>query len=374
MPIEIREVKSRKDLKTFIGLPEKIHAGHENWVHPVYMDDWKYFDARKNKAFAYCDTLLLLAYRGAEAVGRIMGIINRRFNEHRKENIARFANLETYEDRDVFRALVGRVEEWAREKGMARIIGPYGFSDQDPEGWMIEGFENHATIATYYNYEWMPRWIEEDGYGKDVDYYVYRLAIPEVLPEFYKKIFERIQRRGQYEMVEFRSRKEIKPSVRPILSLMNDCYVNSNIYGYHPLDEKEMDELAKKYLPVLDPRFVKAVKKGPDFVAFIVGIPDMTAGIRKARGRLFPFGLFKILRAAKKTKQLDLLLGGIREDCQGFGLDVFMGTRMIASAREAGFECLDTHHELESNVKVRAEMEKMGGVLYKKFRVFTKNL
>jgi hypothetical protein len=220
----------------------------------------------------------------------------------------------------------------------------------------------------------MPRWIEEESYGKDVDYYVYRLAIPEVLPEFYKKIFERIQRRGQYEVVEFASRKEIKPCVRPILSLMNDCYVNSNIYGYHPLDEKEMDDLAKRYLPVLDPRFVKAVKKGPDFVAFIVGIPDMTEGIRKARGRLFPFGVFKILRAAKKTKQLDLLLGGIREDCQGFGLDVFMGTRMIASAREAGLECIDTHHELESNVKVRAEMEKMGGVVYKKFRVFTKNL
>ena len=374
MSLIIRNVETKKDLKTFIHLPEKIHAGRPGWTPPLYMDEWAYFNPKKNRAFAFCDTILLLAWKDGKPVGRIMGIINRRFNEHRKENIARFANLETYEDRDVFRALVGRVEEWAREKGMARIIGPYGFSDQDPEGWMIEGFENHATIATYYNYEWMPRWIEEDGYGKDVDYYVYRLAIPEVLPEFYKKIFERIQRRGQYEMVEFRSRKEIKPSVRPILSLMNDCYVNSNIYGYHPLDEKEMDELAKKYLPVLDPRFVKAVKKGPDFVAFIVGIPDMTAGIRKARGRLFPFGLFKILRAAKKTKQLDLLLGGIREDCQGFGLDVFMGTRMIASAREAGFECLDTHHELESNVKVRAEMEKMGGVLYKKFRVFTKNL
>ncbi|HOI45828.1 MAG TPA: hypothetical protein PLX50_09470, partial [Candidatus Aminicenantes bacterium] len=98
MPIEIREVKSRKDLKTFIGLPEKIHAGHENWVHPVYMDDWKYFDARKNKAFAYCDTLLLLAYRGAEAVGRIMGIINRRFNDYREVKIARFGYLEARED------------------------------------------------------------------------------------------------------------------------------------------------------------------------------------------------------------------------------------------------------------------------------------
>lgn len=374
MPLEIRPVATKKDLRRFIYLPEKIHAGQPQWTPPIYMDEWTYFNPKKNRAFAICDTVLLLAWKDGAPVGRIMGIINRKFNERRKENIARFACLETYEDREVFRALVKWVEDWAREKGATRIIGPYGFSDQDPEGWMIQGFELHATIATYYNFEWMPRWIEEEGYGKDADYFVYKVPVPRVLPEFYKKIFERLQRRGQYRLVEFASRKDIKPCVRPILSLMNDCYVNSNIYGYHPLDEQEMDDLAKRYLPVLDPRFVKAVKKGPDFVAFIIGMPDMTAGIRKARGHLFPFGLLHIMRAAKKTKQLDLMLGGVRDDCQGLGLDVYMGTRMIASAVEAGYEFMDTHHELEVNVKVRAEMEKMGGVVYKKFRVFTKAL
>jgi hypothetical protein len=259
-----------------------------------------------------------------------------------------------------------------------RSSGPWcgtsRISDQDPEGWLIQGFEHHATIATFYNFEWMPTWIEAEGYAKDADYFVYKISVPKEFPDFYKKIYERIRRRGQFELVEFKSRKEIKPVVRPVLSLMNDCYVNSNIYGYHPLDGQEMDDLAKRYLPVLDPRFVKVVKKGDEFVAFVIGMPDMTAGIRKARGRLFPFGLFHILRAGKKTKQLDLLLGGIREDQRGLGLDVFMGFRMIESARKAGFEFMDTHHELEVNVKVRAEMEKMGGVVYKKYRVFTKNL
>jgi hypothetical protein len=374
MNITIKEVKSRKDLKKFIYLPEKIHADHETWIHPIYMDEWAYFDAKKNKAFSYSDTILLLAYKGDEVVGRIMGIINSRYNEYKKEKTARFGYLETWEEEDVIRALLQAVENWARDKGMTKMIGPYGFTDQDPEGLLIEGFQHHATIATYHNFDWMPRMIEKMGYDKDVDYYVYQLDVPKEIPEFYKKILERVKRKGNFEIHELRKRKQIKPWIIPVLDLMNECYIGSNIYGYTPLDEQEMMDLAKRYLPVLDPRFVKVITKEGEIVAFIVGIPDMTEGIKKARGRLLPFGFLKILRAAKKTKQLDLLLGAVKECHRGRGLDVLMGVGMIMSAQEAGFEVMDTHHELESNVKVRAEMEKMGGQLYKKYRVYLKTL
>ncbi len=374
MTLEIRGVKNRKDLRTFIYLPEKIHANHENWVPPIYMDEWNYFNPHKNKAFAYCDTILLLAFREEKPIGRIMGIINSRYNEQRKEKTARFAYLEAWEDRDAVYALLSQVEEWARQKGMTRIIGPYGFSDQDPEGFLIEGFENRATIATYYNFEWMPSLVEKEGYTKDVDYFVYKLEVPKEFPEFYKKIYERIKRKGNFEIVEFQKRKELKPWIIPVLDLMNECYTGTNIYGYTPLDEKEMNDLAKRYMPVLDPRFVKVVKRDDEVVAFIVGIPDMTEGIQKARGRLLPFGFLKILKASKKTKQLDLLLGAIKEKYRGRGLDVLMGVRMILSANKAGLETMDTHHELESNVKVRAEMERMGGKLYKRYRVYQKKL
>jgi len=374
MDVNIREVKTKKDLKAFIFLPEKVHANHENWVHPVYMDEWKYFEPKKNEAFSYSDTVLLLAFRGEEAVGRIMGIINSRYNEYRKEKTARFGYLEAEEDEEVVRSLLSYVEDWARKKGMTKIIGPYGFSDQDPEGFLIEGFENRATIATYYNFEWMPRFVERQGYTKDVDYFVYKLDVPKEFPEFYKRIYERVQRKGNFEVVEFRKRKELKPWIKPILHLMNECYTGSSIYGYAPLDEKEMENLAKRYMPVLDPRFVKAVKKDDEVVAFVVGMPDITEGIQKAKGHLFPFGFLKILRAAKKTKQLDLLLGAIKEKYRGRGLDVLMGVKTIFSAHEAGLEVIDTHHELEENVKVRAEMERMGGKIYKRFRVFQKAL
>jgi GNAT superfamily N-acetyltransferase len=374
MKVTVKEVQDRRDRKTFIYLPEKIHAGHSGWVPPIYMDECSYFNPRKNRAFSYSDTIILLAFRGEKPAGRIMGVINHRYNEFSGDKAARFGYLETWQDEDVIRTLLNRVEEWARERGIKRIIGPYGFTDQDPEGFLIEGFDSPVTIPGYYNFEWMPEMVEKMGYTKDIDYVVYKIAVPEELPEFYVKIFERAKRKGHFEVVEFTKRKQLKPWIIPVLQLMNECYSGSRIYGYAPLEEDEMISLAKRYLPLLNPRFVKAVKHEDELAAFIVGMPNLADGIRKARGRLLPFGLWKIFREAKKTKQLDLLLGAIKESYRGRGLDVLMGVAMLKSAREAGMKVLDTHHEMETNLKVRAEMERMGGEIHKRFRVYQKML
>ncbi len=374
MPVEIREIADRRELKTFIFLPEKIHAGRPNWTPPIWIDEWQYFDPRKNSSFEHCDTLRLLAWRGSEAVGRIMGIIHHRYNEHFNERTARFGFLETWEDQEVFHALLERVEEWARDRGMERVVGPYGFSDQDPEGWLIEGFEHHATIATYYNFPWTNDFIEAAGYTKDVDYFVYRVPVTDQTPAFYRRIHDRVMKRGGFQLVTFSKKKELRPWVEPILSLMNEAYTGSGIYGYAPLNSEEMHELARKYLPILDPRFVKVVTREDEPVAFVVAMPDLTEGIRAARGRLLPLGLFKILRARKRTEQLDLLIGAIKEEHRGKGLDVLIAVDMFESARQAGLTFMDTHHELEYNTAVRAEMERINGEIYKRFRIYQKAL
>lgn len=374
MDVIIKEVKSRRELKDFIFLPAKIHRGRPLWVPPIYADERAYFNPKKNVSFSFSDTVLFLAIKDGKTSGRIMGIINRKHNEIKQTKTARFCYLEAYEDKAVVSALLKAVEDWARERGITRIIGPYGFTDQDPEGFMIEGFEHGVTIASYYNMEWMPAMVEDLGYRKDIDYFVYKLDVPEEIPEFYKKILQRVKRKGNYELIEFRKRREIKPWIKPVLSLMNECYTESEIYGYTPLSEKEMEELAARYLPVLDPRFIVGVKNEEGVIAFIIGMPDVTDGIRRAKGRLLPIGFLKILRASKKTKQLDLLLGAVKEKYRGRGLDVLMGVKIIMAANEAGYKIMDTHHEMETNVRVRAEMEKMGGKIYKKYRVYQKNL
>lgn len=372
MSVEIKQVKNRKDIKRFIYLPAKIHHHHLNWVPPIYIDEWRYFNPKKNKAFSYCDTTLVLAFRNGRVVGRIMGIINHRYNDYSQKKTGRFAYFECWDEQEVAHALLGHIENWARRRGMTKLIGPFGFSDQDPEGFLIEGFECLPTTATYYNFEYMLRLLRNESYTKEIDYVVYKVDILKEIPEFYKTIYQRIISRGEFKLIEFTKRSQLKPHIRPILRLMNECF--SDLYGFMPLDEQEMSDLAKRYLPVIDARFVKVVTKNNEIVSFIVGVPNMSEGIQKTKGHILPFGLFTILRAAKKTKQLDLLLGAVKEKYRGRGLDVMLGLKTIESAQKAGFEYIDSHHELETNTKMRAEMERLGGKVYKRFRIFQKKL
>jgi len=372
MTIKIKPVENRKDLKKFIQFPGKIHRNHDKWVPPIYRKEWKYFDPNKNRAFSYSSTLLALAYEENEVVGRIMGIINHRYNRCRNEKNARFGYLECPNDQNIIHALLTYIEQWAKREGMDKIVGPMGFSDQDPEGFLLEGFNYEPTLATYYNFEYIIPLIEAENYIKEVDYVVYKVDIPNENPEFYNKIVDRIHRKKIYTLLEFKKRKELKKFIKPILALMNDCF--KEIYGYLPLEEEEMIELAKQYLVILNPRFIKVIKKNGSLAAFIIAVPNMSPGIRKAGGRLFPFGIFKILAAVRKTHQLDILIGGIKKEDRGKGLDVLLGDAVFKEARRAKLEFLDSHHQLELNTKVRAEMERLGGRVIKRFRIYQKQL
>jgi hypothetical protein len=373
MTPSVSEVRSRRDLARFVALPPKFHRGHANWLPPIYVDDRRFFDPRRNPSFERNDTLLLLADRGGRPAGRIMGIVPRRSNEIRAEANARFGFMECADDPEAAHVLLQAVEQWARRRGMTRMVGPMGFSDQDPEGFMVEGFEETPTLACTYNQDHMNRLVLGEGYAKEIDYVVYSVPVPEVMPADQLRVMDRVARNGNFRIVEFTRRKELKAVARPVLGLMNETF--KDIYGYAPLDEAEMRDLAKRYLPVLDPRFLKIVLDRDGIMSgFIIGIPNFTAGIRKAKGRLFPFGLVLILRASKRARQLDLVLGGIKAGCRGRGLDVMLGLKIIESARDAGYLRLDSHRELENNLKVRAAMEHWGGVVYKRFRVYGKEL
>lgn len=372
--IVIQEVNSKEELRKFIHLPAAIHQNHSNWVPPIYMDDWEFFDPKKNKSFEFCDTILLLAYRSGEVVGRIMGIIHHTYNEKHQEKNARFAFFETWNDEEVANSLLLFVENWGREKGMEKLVGPLGFSDKDPQGFLIEGYDEPCVIASNCNFPYQVELLEKNAFTKEVDLVEYKIDIPNPLPEFYLRIEERaIRMNPNLRVLEFTSRSKVKPYIHPILHLLNETF--TEIFGFTPFMEKEMDDFANRYLFLINPRYIKVVVNESDkVVAFVVGMAHIGDGIQKSKGKLFPFGIFQIINSGRKSKQLNLLLGGIDPVYRGKGLDVMMGVKMMQSATALGKTIIDSHLELESNVKVRAEMEKMGGVVYKRFRVFSKNL
>jgi ribosomal protein S18 acetylase RimI-like enzyme len=268
--------------------------------------------------------------------------------------------------------LLKHIEEWARLKGMKKLVGPLAFSDKDPQGYLIEGFNEPVVIASHCNYKYIVDHLVSLGFKKDIDLVVYKIKIPEKTPELYSKVAERAKRNNPgIVLLEFTKRKDLKPWIRPIFTLINDTFIQ--IYGFMPFTLEEMDDFANRYLLIMDPRLIKVVvNENLEPVAFVIGMPDISKGIKKSKGYLFPIGILHLLVAGRRSKQLNLLLGAVHPDYQNRGLDTIMGLSMLDSARKQNLQFIDSHLEMETNTKVRAEMEHMGGKVYKTYRIFGK--
>ncbi len=367
----IKEVTSARQLHDFIYLPEKVHRNEPTWLPPLYMDERLLFNKKKNKSYKYADAILLLAYRGKKPVGRIMAIVNNRYNEIHKENHGRFCFMECYDDKEVFHALIASAEDWARNKGMTRLVGPLGFSDKDPQGFQIEGFEYPMIMTSANNSPYMVSLLESEGYEKKVDLVNYLGKMPEDLPEVYKKVLSRVEKTEGYKIREFETKRELKKVIIPALELMNETF--REIYGFVPLTDKEKVEFVNRYLLILDPKFIKVVEVNGQLIGFAVGIPDPSPGILACRGRLLPFGFFKVLNEMKRTRKLMMMLGGVKKEYRGKGIDVLMGVKILESAIKQKMEHIDSHLVLEDNKKMRAEYERVGSKVVKKFRIYQKD-
>jgi GNAT superfamily N-acetyltransferase len=370
--IVIKEVVTRRDKRRFINLPARIHKNDKNWLPPIYMDERELFDQKRNKSYKFADTVLYLAFIDRKIVGRIMGIISKRYNDLHKEQHGRFCFMECYNDQDVFHALIAKVEEWARSRGMIKLVGPLAFSDKDPQGFQIEGFEYPKFIVCPTNNPYMPEMIEKEGFKKYRDLVNYIAEIQPDIPEVYKNVLTRVSNNNGYKIVEFNSKKELKPYLMPILDLLNETF--SEIYGFMPLNEEEKREFINRYMIIIDPRFIKVIEGDDGVLGFAAGIRDISEGIRKAGGRILPFGFISILTEYRRSKKLLMLLGGVKEEYRGKGLDVLMGIKMLQSCIKHNMKWVDLHLVLEDNYKMRRECERIGGKVIKRFRIFHKDL
>ncbi len=370
--IVVKEVVSRKELRDFIFLPEKVHKNEPDWLPPIYMDERLLFNRKKNKSYKYADAVLLLAWKDKKPVGRIMGIINRRYNAINNEQHGRFCFMECYNDQEVFHALTEWVEKWAKQNGMIKLVGPLGFSDKDPQGFQTEGFEYPMFITSANNSPYMPRLIEAEGYEKKVDLVNYLADMPKELPEIYEKVLSRVKKTEGYKILEFNAKKELKPYIIPALELMNETF--NEIYGFVPLTDKEKTEFANRYLAILDPKFIKVVEADEGLIGFAIGMPDVSPGIKACNGRLLPFGILKVLKESRRSKKLLMMLGGVKKPFRGKGIDVLMGVKILQSAIKHKMEIIDSHLVLENNTRMRAEYERVGGKVVKKFRIYQKTL
>ncbi|MGD2092587.1 MAG: hypothetical protein PVH61_40850 [Candidatus Aminicenantes bacterium] len=375
MSVDIRVVENKKDLKTFVKVPFEIYKGDPYWVPPLIMDELETFNPEKNPAYEHAETRLFLAYKDGKAVGRIAGILSHAANDKYNTKNLRFGWFDTINDYEVAHSLLLAVEKWGMEIKMETITGPHGFSDLDPEGMLVEGFDQLPTISVYYNFPYYPEFVEKYGFKKEVDYLEFRSIAPQEtgIPPKLLRLGERIKQRSGIKVHRFKSKREVKKRSIDLFYLLDEAF--EEIYGSIPLSDKQIRYYVKKYFSFVDKDLIQlAVNENDEAVGFMIAMPSLSKGFQKAKGHLFPFGWFHILRSLKNYEVLDFYLAGIKKNYRGQGVDLLMVLEVVQAALDKGVKYAESNPELETNKKIHAQWKYFNPTQHKRRRIYKKNI
>lgn len=376
MSIQIRKVSSKKELKTFVRFANRLYKGNKYYVPSMPMDDMNTFTPEKNGAFDFSEAELYLAYKGDEVVGRVAAIINHKANEAWKVKQVRFGWIDFIDDLEVSKALLDAVVAFGMARGMEQIVGPLGFTDFDPEGMLVEGFDRLSTMALIYNHPYYPEHMKKHGYTKETGWVEYRITIPEEMPENHIRFSEIIKKRYGLKTRKL-SRRQIRKEDygRKLFKLINETYCV--LYGYSLLSDKQIDQYVDLYLSLVDTDMLTFVEdKEGELIAAGISIPSLSEALQKCNGEIFPFGWWHLLKAMflKKPDTLDLLLIGVRSDYQSKGVNSLIFCDLFQNYKKMGFKYAETNANLETNAKVQAMWHPFEKELHKRRWVFGKEI
>ena len=375
MAIEIRKIDTKCGLKKFVKWGIDLYKDNDCFVPPLVMDDVNTLDPKNNPAFDFCESIYFMAYDDGKPVGRIAGIINNVVNEKTGKKTLRFGWVDFIDDPRVSEALFRAVEVWGRSKGMEEIVGPLGFSDMDPEGMLVEGFDQEGTMATIYNYPYYPKHLEAMGFEKEADWVEFRMTVPDGIPERYQRISDIIKRKYELSTPKYTSAKKlVKDYGQEIFQLINEAY--SELYGYSPLTPRQINRYISMYIPVLRldniPRIVDKDKK---LIGVGIAMPSMSKALIKCRGRMFPFGWIHLLKALRgQNDVVDLLLVAVKPEYQSKGVNSLLFTDLIPCFIKNGYKFAESNPELELNQKVQSQWGYFETRQHKRRRAYRKPL
>ena len=379
----IKPVETKKELKKFIRFNYELYKDNEYAVPDFLEDTLDTFNPKKNAAYEFCESQLFLAYRDGEIVGRVAAIINHRANETWKTQNVRFGWIDFIDDIEVSRALLDAVGEWGKKRGMDHIVGPLGFTDMDPEGMLVEGFDQLSTMSTIYNYPYYPEHMDRLGMEKEVGWVERKVTVPtpdhHAQDEKFFRIAEIVKKRLNLKVTKFKSYKDIKDGnyIERIFEVINRSY--APLYGYSQLTKRQIYAYADSYLPFIDMRLLTVVENEQgDVVAIGICMGSLSRALQKAKGKLFPFGWWHLLRALKckshRSEYLDMLLVGVVPEYQGKGVNALLFADLIPIGMEMGFKWGETHLQLEDNNKSQDQWAYLDCEIHKRRKCYIKAL
>ena len=373
MDIIIREVLTASDLKTFVEYPFHLYKDSPYWLPPLLEDEYNTLRRDKNPAFEHCLARYWLAERGGQVVGRVAAIHNRRHVEKWQQNYLRFGWLEMVDDPAVADALFGVVEGWASELGCTAIHGPLGFTDMDKEGMLIEGFDEMGTMATIYNPPYYPREMERLGFVKDVDWFEYQMTIPTTVDPEWDRRTELVLERFNLHLLNPKRKSELLAYAPALFGLIDSEY--AHLYSTVPLTPAQVKVYTAQYFGFINPDFAPMLlNEKNELVGFAIAMPSLSLALRKANGRLFPFGFVHLLTALQKNDRADLYLIAVRSDYRAKGAHVPLMTQVWHAVAKRGITVVDACPELETNLAVRTLWKHFDSRQNKKRRAYIKHL
>lgn len=376
MPVEIRPVRNRRELRQFVNFPERLYKDNPYYVPKLVFDQMDTLDQEKGAAQEFCDSVLYMAYKDGEPVGRVAAIVNHKANEQWHHKEVRFGWYDFVDDREVSKALMDKVEEFGRKHGMESVVGPLGFTDFDPEGMLVDGYDRLSTMALIYNFPYYNDHLDAMGFGKDADWIEYKVQVPTVMPERWPRLEKIIMERAGVHLRPL-THKIIREEDygHKVFRCINDCY--KDLYNFTVLPDHMADKYLGFYLSILDLRFLSMVEndKG-DLVAFGISMPSIVKALQKTRGKLFPFGWWPLLKAmfVKHDDMAELLLVGVHPDYQNSGVNSLVFMDMFRKFNAMGIKVAETNAILETNLKNQGQFRDFEHECKKRRRSYIKKL
>jgi hypothetical protein len=368
--LNIKLVETKKDLFDFIKFPWKIYKDDKNWVPPLISERKEFFDSENNPFFKHSEVVFYLVKRDNEIVGRICGIINHNHIDYHNEKAGFFGLFEAIKDFEVAKLLLDTVREWLKSKEMEIMRGPMNFSTNDELGFLLEGFDSPPAFMMSYNPKYYLDFMDRYGMVKAKDLYAYYIDKNNRPPERMIKIADEIRKKENLKIRKL-NMKDFKNEVKKIKDIYNSAW--SKNWGAIPMTEEEFDHLAKNLKQIVDPDLVFLAEIEGEPAGFSMALPNINQLLIKLNGRLFPFGIFKLLWFTKihnVVNSVRILTMGVIHKYQKRGIDNIFYIDTYNTGEKKGYSWAEMSWVLEDNYLMNRASEILGARVYKKYRIY----
>lgn len=376
MSVTIRTVQSRKDLKAFVKFPLELYKDCPYYVPGLYMDEMTALDPSRNPMSKYASSRLFLAYMDGKVVGRIAAIVNEIANRNWKHAEVRFGWADFIDDKEVSKALLDAVIAYGKELGMTSVSGPLGFTDFDSEGCVVEGFDDISSYALRFNYPYYKDHFEALGMTKANDWLEYRIYVPDAVPEKISRAAALISERYNLHVKKVTKKDVTKGGYgEKLFNLVNKTYCQ--LFDYTVLPQDVIGSYVDAYLGLMDMDYVTVVEDAQgNMIAMAVTMPSIARAVQKARGYLFPFGWWHLIKSMylKHEEALELLLIAVDPEYHNRGVHALLFNEIIPNIIKGGFKYGESNAEMETNTSVQNIWNGYKKELKRRRRVFTKEI